>query len=95
MQGIQLFEYKTLLESLERLKQAEMFDLPEEQLALITEKEKILKETYSNYQLSLEQISVYIRQFEHHKNAIRRLVKDNKHYLKDARKNAVQNRSAA
>jgi hypothetical protein len=91
MQGIQLFEYKTLLESLNKLKEREYFHLPEEQSEIVLQKENRLKEIYSNYQLSLEQVSACIRQFEQHKNAIRKLMKDNKQYQRHTRKKELRN----
>jgi hypothetical protein len=86
MQGIRLFEYKTLLESLSKLRQIEIFNLSEEHTETVIEKEKKLKEIYASYQLSIEQVSETIRQFEHHKHAIRRLIKKNRQYLKDSKK---------
>lgn len=50
------------------------------------EREEKLKEVYRDYLRSLEQVSENIRQFEDLKNSIRRLIKKNRHSLKDAKK---------
>jgi len=91
MQGIQLFEYKSLLESLNKLKQVDIFNLPGEEADSVLNEEKKLHDIYKNYQLSMQQVSEYIRQFEEHKNAIRRLMKNNRHYLKEPRRKETSN----
>ena len=91
MQGIQLFEYKSLLESLNKLKQVDIFTLPEEEADSVLTQEKKLHDIYKNYQLSLQQVSDHIRQFEEHKNSIRRLMKNNRHYLKEPRNKETSN----
>jgi hypothetical protein len=89
MQGIPLTEFKKLLASLSNLKQIHTADLSKDQFENVIEKEKRLKEIYANYQLSLQQVSENIRQFEHHKNTVRKLMKENRHFLKDKKKVSV------
>lgn len=86
MQGITLFEYKSLLESLCKLRQYEMFELSEDQAERVIEKENQLKEIYADYIFSLEQVSENIKQFEKHKHSIRRFIKKNRQSLKDSKK---------
>lgn len=86
MQGIRLSEYKILLTSLNQLRDVYSFNLSEEQSRTIMEREEKLKEVYRDYLRSLEQVSENIRQFEDLKNSIRRLIKKNRHSLKDAKK---------
>ena len=86
MQGITSFEYKSILESLCKLRQYEMFDLSEDQAETVIEKEIKLKEIYANYLFSLEQVAENIKQFEKHKHSIRRFIKKNRQYLKDSKK---------
>ena len=89
MQGIPLTEFKKLLASLKHLRQTDMADLSKDQFENVIEKEKKLKEIYASYQPSLQQVSENIRQFEHNKNAIRKLMKETRHFLKDKRKPAA------
>ncbi|MBC7937948.1 MAG: hypothetical protein H7Y86_21585 [Rhizobacter sp.] len=83
MQGIRSTEVKILLESLNILRQAGMLNLPEDQFETVIKTENELKEIYANYKISLQQVSENIRQFENHKLSIRRLMRINRHHLKD------------
>ncbi len=73
MQGIQLFEYKSLKESLHKLQESEIFLSGTEHAHIIAEHEKKLQEIYSNYRLALDRVSEFINQFDEHKLSIRRL----------------------
>ncbi len=95
MQGIQFFEYKTLLESLDRLKKTDTADMPEKQVAEVQAIEMKLREIYANYRLSIEQIADFVDQFEKHKHAVRKLLKVNRHHLKYTAKRPVKNKKAA
>lgn len=86
MQGITLFEYKSLLESLKKLSQYEISGVSEDQVETVIEKELKLKEIYAEYVVSLEQVSENIKQFEKHKHSIRRFIKKNRQYLKESKK---------
>lgn len=86
MQGISLADFKKLLASLNNLSQIEMMDFTEDHFKKVIEKEKRLKEIYANYQLSLQLVSENIRQFEDHKLAIRKLMKESRLYLKNKKK---------
>lgn len=86
MQGITLFEYKSLLESLNKLSQYKIIDVSEDQAETVIEKELKLKEIYAEYVVSLEQVSENIKQFEKHKHSIRRFIKKNRQYLKESKK---------
>lgn len=83
MQGIRVAELKILLDYLKTLKDLESLNLPEEKLQLITEKEEELRKIYSNYRLTLQQVSEYIERFEHEKQVIRRFIKESKILLKN------------
>jgi len=78
MQGIQLFEYKSLQEYLQRIRQDELCTMPCEHTEQVAAYEEKLNEIYSNYQMAWEQVSVTIRQFEEHKLSIRRLLSQHK-----------------
>ena len=86
MQGITLFEYKSLLESLKKLSQYEISGVSEDQVETVIENELKLKEIYAEYVVSLEQVSENIKQFEKHKHSIRRFIKKNRQYLKESKK---------
>ena len=86
MQGITLFEYKSLLQSLNKLSQYKIIDVSEDQAETVIEKELKLKEIYAEYVVSLEQVSENIKQFEKHKHSIRRFIKKNRQYLKESKK---------
>lgn len=86
MQGITLFEYKSLLESLNKLSQYKIIDVSEDQAETVIEQELKLKEIYAEYVVSLEQVSENIKQFEKHKHSIRRFIKKNRQYLKESKK---------
>ena len=86
MQGITLFEYKSLLESLNKLSQYKIIDVSEDQAETVIEKELKLKEIYAEYVVSLEQVSENIKHFEKHKHSIRRFIKKNRQYLKESKK---------
>jgi len=82
MQGIQLFEYKALMDYLQRLQE----DAPVQEHsvdcehcnALVAHEEK-LKAIYLNYKTAKNDVANIIREFEEHKMAIRRLVAYRKH----------------
>lgn len=89
MQGIQFTEFKKLLTSLSSLTESDTPLLPEAQLNNVIENEKKLKEIYGNYLLLLKQLSENVRQFESHKQVIRKLMKEHRQYLKYKEKSAV------
>ncbi|MBP9099087.1 MAG: hypothetical protein KBF74_09750 [Ferruginibacter sp.] len=82
MQGIQFFEYKYLLDNLQKLKEEEHIAFSDEHNNQVMESEKKLKHIYEEYRLSLVHIADIIRQFEEHKLSVRRLVNYHKSYRK-------------
>lgn len=78
MQGIQLFEYKSLLESLNKVRDAHTLTPDEAPTQLVTEQEAKLKEIYAEYRQAKELLANCIRQFEEHKLKVRRFVKNHK-----------------
>ena len=74
MQAILLVHYKALQQYLHKLQEEEAFYLPCEHSDVIMQHEEKLKEIYNNYQETLEQVSLIIKQFDEHKQAIRRLM---------------------
>lgn len=93
MQAIQLFHYKAFLNYLHKLRQAESSELSCEHMNMITQHEEKLKAIYDNYQAALEQVSDIIRQFDDHKQSIRRLMILHKQQRKHFKKKNIDNSS--
>lgn len=89
MQGILLFHYKTLQEYLNKLQEEEVYNLPCEHEGQILQHEQKLKEIYINYQEALIQVSVILKEFEEHKQSIRRLMYNHKQCRKQTRKKEI------
>lgn len=89
MQGILLFHYKTLEDYLNKLQQAEVYNLPCEHEKLILEHEERLKEIYINYQEALKQVSIILKEFEEHKQSIRSLMYHHKQCRKQTKKKEI------
>lgn len=88
MQGIRVAELKILLDYLKTLKESETFNLLPDQLQTIAAKEEELRKIYSNYRISLQEVSESIRRFENEKQAVRRFLKESKLFLKNNKKTA-------
>lgn len=82
MQGIQFFEYKYLLDNLQKLKQEEHIVFSDVHANQVLDSEKKLKSIYEEYRHSLIHISEVIKQFEEHKHSIRKLANYHKSYRK-------------
>ncbi len=78
MQGIQFFEYKSLLESLNKVRNAHTLTPDEAPTQLVAEQEAKLKEIYAEYRQAKEVLANCIRQFEEQKLLVRRFVKQRK-----------------
>lgn len=79
MQGIQFYEFRTLKDSLDKLKETGFDNLPKEHVEMIVEYESKLNMIYTDYRLRLQEVATVIRQFEEHKLSIRRLMSQHKH----------------
>lgn len=78
MQGIQLYEYKSLLDSLCKIKAALQGAHSPERKQEIEAEEKLLKDIYRQYTETLGQLGLCIKAYESRKLAIRRLLKQQK-----------------
>ena len=87
MRGIQFFQYKSLQESLHKLKEDKKdAPLPVIYLDTIVHHEKKLSQIYSEYQKAFENISYIISQFEKQKSAVHRLYRMHQQIKKNPKK---------
>ena len=90
MQGIQLYQYKLLQESLKRLKtEPGYFNEQCPTLDTIKQHEEKLNNIYMEYQASLENLSGIIKQFDQHKQSIRRVISLHKKCRKNSGKKST------
>lgn len=82
MQGIKFFEYKYLLDNLNRLKEDNTSLFPEGHGEQILHSEEKLLKIYEDYRISLVRVAEIIKQFDDHKMAIRKLVSRHKNCKK-------------
>lgn len=73
MKGIQFYQFKMLLKSLENLTEEEKFYTPCIHSDLIADHKEKLKTIYRAYREKFEEISILTRQFDEHRLSIQRL----------------------
>ncbi len=83
MQAIQRYHYNRLQQFLYQLQQeSEAYELPTHHRNSIVEQEEKLKQLYVNYQQSLQQVAILIKQYEIEHQSVRRLVNSHKQLAK-------------
>ncbi|MBC7936591.1 MAG: hypothetical protein H7Y86_14670 [Rhizobacter sp.] len=83
MHAIQRYHYDRLQGYLQRLQlESEIFQLPDDHLNTIVQQEKKLQQLYSNYQATLQQVAVLIKQYDQEHKSVRQLIISHKQYRK-------------
>ena len=90
MHAIQRYHYDRLQGYLLQLqKESKVFQLSADHLNTIVEQEEKLKQLYHNYQASLHQVALLIKQYEKEHQSVRRLMFSHKQYRKQLIKKGV------
>ena len=79
MQGISFFQYKCLIDYLNKLQdQAELLSLSAEHCSIISQYKEKLKEVYREYEITLNKVALIVTQYKEQQMAIRRLIVQHK-----------------
>ncbi len=87
MHAIQRYHYNRLQQFLRQLQQeSEAYELPGHHLDTIVQQENKLKQLYTNYQESLQQVASIIKQYELEYQSVKRLVNSHRQFRKQGSK---------
>jgi hypothetical protein len=79
MQGIPFFHFKTMFDCLVRLQaQAEYLQLPTEEIQALSEQKEKLQEIYRQYEASLQQVALIVKQYDTEQKSVRRIISNHK-----------------
>ena len=94
MHGIQRYHYERLQGYLKQLQQeSKIFQLSSDHLTTIEQQEEKLKLLYHNYQASLHQVAIIIKQYEQEYKSVRQLMISHKQHRKQIVKKCVADES--